>query len=224
VEVIGVDGTPRGWLAVRVCEREILEARLCRRFADVLRIAHRDAVIGVDMPIGLREQGLRRADLEAQSVLGPRARSVFPVPPRPVLEAPEYAVAVALSRQLLGMGISRQLYALRRKIAEVAAASGAGYRIVEVHPEVSFWALGGNQPLRHGKRSWNGLWERIELLRAAGFDLPRAISRAPSAAPHDFLDALAAAWSASRVAVGRARSLPDPPERDREGNAIAIWY
>ncbi len=198
MEVIGVDGTPRGWLAVKVRNREIAGACLVRRFAEIVQTVSRHSVIGVDMPIGLPERGLRQADLEARAVLGPRARSVFPVPPRAVLEASDYRLALALARKLAGTGISRQMYALRAKIAEVAAAVRGGHRIVEVHPEVSFWALHGCEPLRYSKHTWNGFWERLELLRAAGFELPLALSRGGNAAPDDFLDAVAAAWSAAR--------------------------
>jgi predicted RNase H-like nuclease len=44
------------------------------------------------------------------------------------------------------------------------------------------------------------------------------------AAVDDVLDATVAAWSAKRIASGIARSLPDPPERDAEGQPVAIWY
>ncbi|NUP38908.1 MAG: DUF429 domain-containing protein, partial [Streptomyces sp.] len=42
--------------------------------------------------------------------------------------------------------------------------------------------------------------------------------------PDDVLDAAAAAWSAHRIALGTAASLPDPPETTRDGLPVAIWY
>ncbi|MGW7574959.1 DUF429 domain-containing protein [Streptomyces sp. NPDC054765] len=40
----------------------------------------------------------------------------------------------------------------------------------------------------------------------------------------DILDAGAAAWTAHRIARMRARSLPDPPERDTDGRPVATCY
>ncbi|MFD8862917.1 DUF429 domain-containing protein, partial [Streptomyces sp. NPDC059590] len=42
--------------------------------------------------------------------------------------------------------------------------------------------------------------------------------------PDDVMDAAAAAWSAHRIALGTAVSLPDPPETTRDGLPVAIWY
>jgi predicted RNase H-like nuclease len=39
----------------------------------------------------------------------------------------------------------------------------------------------------------------------------------------DVLDAAVAAWTARRVALGTARSLPSPPEDVGDGWPTAIW-
>jgi predicted RNase H-like nuclease len=39
----------------------------------------------------------------------------------------------------------------------------------------------------------------------------------------DVLDAAVAAWSAERIALGIAATLPRPPERV-DGMAVCIWY
>jgi len=39
----------------------------------------------------------------------------------------------------------------------------------------------------------------------------------------DLLDALAALVVARAIAQGRARSFPEPPERDAHGIPVAIW-
>ena len=62
----------------------------------------------------------------------------------------------------------------------------------------------------------------LELLRRSGIDLA-AIGAAAASPLDDVLDAAAAAWSAHRIACGKARSLPDPPEL-LEGLRAAIWY
>ena len=59
------------------------------------------------------------------------------------------------------------------------------------------------------------------LLRRHGIDLTRlsATGRAPL---DDVLDAAAAPWSAIRILVGMAATLPDPPELV-DGYSVAIW-
>jgi len=76
--------------------------------------------------------------------------------------------------------------------------------------------------LRHRKKVGGGALERIELLRAQGIVLAD-IGEAAAAPLDDLLDAAAAAWSAHRIAVGEAESLPDPPQV-LAGRPVAIWY
>jgi predicted RNase H-like nuclease len=103
-------------------------------------------------------------------------------------------------------------------------ADAKGDRLFEVHPEVSFWALAGGIPLTHRKKSWAGQMARRSLLATAGVDLPDDLGPAGRVPPDDILDAAAAAWSAHRIAQGRAGSFPDPPQRDGRGRRLAIWY
>jgi predicted RNase H-like nuclease len=44
------------------------------------------------------------------------------------------------------------------------------------------------------------------------------------AADDDINDAFAVLWTARRIHAGRARGIPDPPERDARGIGMAIWY
>jgi Protein of unknown function (DUF429) len=79
--------------------------------------------------------------------------------------------------------------------------------------------------LQAGKRTWVGHLQRRVLLERAGIVVPADLGAAGRmAGVDDVLDAAVAAWSAQRIAAGIARSLPDPPERDTEGRAVAIWY
>jgi predicted RNase H-like nuclease len=57
-----------------------------------------------------------------------------------------------------------------------------------------------------------------------GIDLDGASGNAGSvAAVDDMLDAGVAAWTAKRLFDGVARSIPEPPEFDGNGRAVAIW-
>jgi predicted RNase H-like nuclease len=88
--------------------------------------------------------------------------------------------------------------------------------------EVSFRAMNDGKPLDHRKKSAGGALERLELLRGYGIELVdlEDIGGAPL---DDVLDAAAAAWSAERIATGKAVSLPDPPEFV-DGHRVAVWY
>ena len=74
--VMGVDGCRSGWL---ICRYEFAAHKLSfdvkRTFGDVLRDGANAQCIGVDIPIGLNEDGqARRCDIEARRMLGaPRA-------------------------------------------------------------------------------------------------------------------------------------------------------
>lgn len=222
MDVVGIDGTRGGWVAVCLAGGEFAEARVHSEFTVLIQAFPRAAVITVDIPIGLPLSGRRSADQEARRVLGARINSVFFVPPRSVLEAPTFAEAVRIARSL-DSSVSQQSYALGPRILEVARLT-SDRRIVEVHPEVSFWAMNNHRSLAHGKRTWNGLMMRWELLQKSGVELPNTIANTDDASADDIIDAAAAAWSALRIARGEGRSLPDPPEADLMGRQVAIWY
>jgi predicted RNase H-like nuclease len=175
------------------------------------------------MPIHPPEAGYRQADLAARAHLGRKASSIFPTPARSVLDAPSYADACAVARALDGRAISRQAWALRAKILEVGAwLPAAPCPVYEVHPEVSFSLLTG-APILAGKRRAAGLAARRQALSEAGIVTPTDLAEARGVAADDVLDAAVVAWSARRIAAGRACSFPDPPERLPDGRLDAIW-
>ncbi len=166
-------------------------------------------VVAVDVPIGF---GPREADAAARVYLKGAASTVFSIPARELLEQPFGP----------GLGVSAQAHALGPRIVHITDLARADSRIREVHPEVSFRAMNGGRSLHYRKKSGGGALERIELLRRHGIDLTK-LGTAASAPLDDVLDAAAAAWSADRIAIGAARSLPDPPQH-ADGLAVAIWY
>ena len=193
----------------------------------MIAAAERDGPVGhlgVDIPVGLADDGPRQADLLARARLGRRRSSLFLTPVRQALELPDYADAVALNRARTGQGLSRQAFGLRSKVLEVDAfVRSGGRRVHEVHPELSFATLAG-APLVHGKKTWSGAVARCRLLAAAGIVLDADLGPLPGrAGVDDVLDAGAAAWTALRIRDGTAESLPDPPELLPEGIAAAIW-
>lgn len=211
--VVGVDGFRGGWVAVELDAAGGATARTGRQLADLLDTEV--SVVAVDIPIGIPEGAARTADGEARRFVGARGSSVFTTPPRAALLAETFAEANRVARELTGKGLSQQSFALRHRIFEVDALAEADERIVEVHPEVSFCELAGQQ-LVHSKHKPEGLAERRDLLEVAGIAPP---NRPPGVPEADLLDAVVAAWTAARFARGEARPLPDG-HAERIG---AIW-
>jgi predicted RNase H-like nuclease len=223
--VVGVDACSAGWIAVVLGQGAFAQAVVAAGFRELVAAVPSASIVAVDIPIGLPTNGWRRADMEARRFLGGRSSSVFATPPRAAVEASSYEEANRSCRALTGQGLSRQAWALAPKILEVdRCRSEMGASLFEIHPEALFRALAG-RPLTAGKRTWAGYVERRSLLDAVGIVVPADIGPAGlRAAVDDVLDATAAAWSAKRIASGVGRSLPDPPERDAEGQPVAIWY
>jgi predicted RNase H-like nuclease len=183
------------------------------------------AVAGIDMPLGLLGSGWREADRAARGLLGPRRSSVFAIPPRTVWEQASYQAASQLCRELTGQGLSVQAWGLRARLLEADRYRGScPHPLYEVHPELAFRAMAG-APLAFSKHTPAGRELRRELLSRAGIELPPIPrARAPRAPVTDTLDAAAVAWSAWRIATGRAVVIPDRPQRDDQGLQIAIRY
>lgn len=215
-----MDGWKHGWVAVTLLDGAFAGAQIHKTAAAAIASNGDAIVIGMDIPMGMPDAGVRRADAEARARVGPRRSSVFHVPPRVVLEAAPYAEANRISKELFGRGISRQSYALREKILEVDSIARRDERLVEVHPEVTFARLAGHD-LTY-KKTWAGMNERRMLLRTVGIDLPADLGAAGVVPVDDVLDAAAVAWTADRVARGQAETIPADAEYD--GNLrMAIW-
>jgi predicted RNase H-like nuclease len=222
--VAGVDVWKGKWLAVVLRGRIYEDARLRTRIGDVLADVGDVGAVGIDMPIGLTSGEERRhADEAARAFVGPRRSSVFPTYPREVYAAPTYDAACEESIRLVGVSISRQAYGLGERLLELEQAVVGRADVWEVHPEVSFRGMAGDH-LRWPKASWNGFYERLELLRREGVEIPPAVESLHHVGSEDVLDAAAAAWTAARIAEGTAASLPSEPTQFAGDRPLAIWY
>lgn len=231
ITVTGVDGCRIGWVAATQSLRSgDCSIEVFATFAALLASMPASEVIAVDIPIGLGDSAPRPADLAARRFLGSRSSSVFPAPCRTSLDGSSYERASAISFQASGKKLSKQTYAIIPKIREVDVAlradSVARPRVVEVHPEVCFAALNGDQPLANSKKRSAGKQERLALLPAeyqAAYATARPRWLHKEVATDDILDALAALWTAVRVHSGLARSFPPPPlAHDSEGLPMRI--
>jgi predicted RNase H-like nuclease len=224
--VLGADACRAGWVGITLSD-EGIGAYVHAEIAGLVALAAEAgplAVVGIDIPIGLADAGLRRADLLARKAAGPRWASVFMTPVRAAVEMPDYQQACEVNRRLAGCGISRQAFNLREKILQVDRwLQQAPCPVVEVHPELCFGELAG-APLADSKSTWPGAAKRRQLLAAKGIVLTGDLGLAGrQVGVDDVLDAAAVAWTAQRVASGSARRLPAEPERFSDQVDCAIW-
>jgi predicted RNase H-like nuclease len=225
VAVLGVDGWRGAWVGALLDGRSVRLLALPDAAA-VLAVPG-VAVVAIDMPIGLSEDGVRACDVAARDLLRPTgaASSVFPSPVRAVLAARDYAHARELSRAATvpPRAPSAQTFMLVQAIRTLDDALGTPPtdRVVEVHPELAFrLGLGG---VTARKATAVGTVQRLRALRAV-MDVEDALAAAPTGVPMvDALDACAAAWSAQRLAEGRADCVGDGTT-DARGRPMRICW
>jgi predicted RNase H-like nuclease len=213
--VAGVIPCEDGWLVASAKLQGVTIApelpRMLGSFMDVLDERPAFSVVGLHAPVGLLDhpvQGGRTCEREARALLGRRtAGYIRSAPARTTLNGNGHAVDVGSA-------------ALAHRYAEVAQEMGP-YRqrtVFEVHPELSFYQLNGDQPLEHTKRSAQGRQERHTLLEARIPGVERILeARLKRVRRHHLLDATACLWTARRI-LGRAMTrLPMDPEWDSQG-------
>lgn len=269
--LVGVDGCKAGWIAVH---RDLgstprnpgssphnpgsthrnpgasFSVDVFPSFAALLDTLPPDALVAVDMPIGLPDfsrKGGRGPEALVRPLLGNRQSSVFAIPSRAALYAAtddfttieawyaahRRASEVAKASSDPPRGVSIQAFGIFAKIREIDALLIARPqlrgRVFESHPEVAFCRLNGGQAMSLPKKIKGavnpaGMAERKALLCRHGYE-QSFLDRAPprGAAADDFLDAAAMMLIAARIANGEARPFPDPPLCDRFGIPVAIW-
>jgi predicted RNase H-like nuclease len=224
LRAIGLDGFSKGWVAVVMDG----DAQTIFFHADIAAaLSGQFDRAGIDIPIGMTEDGERACDLLARAKLRPHASRVFTGARRWLWQ--DYADPDQANREALRRGqarVSRQLWHLGRKIMEVDAFLRAHPPIdaCEVHPELVFLRLNGSKPLPP-KKSEEGDALRRRLLKRQGF---RAIDRwldqqriGTGAKRDDVLDACAVAIAARDP----AGSLPEAEmSRDEFGLPMRIWF
>ena len=217
MRVAGADGRRGGWVVAVVDVSGIPRLESLDYVAPLAPALAPDlAVIAIDMPIGLSDDGPRACDIAARRLLQPHGTRVFPSPPRVSLgHVDDYAAACAAAIAATGKSLSKQTWNLLASIREVDAIADDP-RIVECHPELAFALMQGH-PVDERKKTVEGRARRLDLLRGWLPDL------GDPAYGDDGLDALACAWSAARIATGKALTLPaGEVPRDGAGRPMRI--
>jgi predicted RNase H-like nuclease len=128
--------------------------------------------------------------------------------------------------------VSAQAWGIYGKVRDLdralASDANAQTAIVEVHPEVCFWVWSARSPMKFSKKKREGRGERLALAedwlgegilaRARGGHLKKDL------ADDDILDAIAALWTAHRIADGSCETLPESPPVDETGLPMQIVF
>lgn len=240
-QVAGVDGCKDGWLIAIVSgkRKKVTENSweftfervvIANTFAEVLSKTIDCVLVCIDIPIGLSNGDKpRQCDVMARRLLRrARASSVFPAPIRPCLSATDYETACKISLEYSGKKLSKQSFALLRKIRQVddLMAPPLQQRVREIHPEISFWAINNKKPIQQNKKTVPGQARRHRLLHDIFGNVDIVLAYAPNSGyvMDDALDALVAAWTASQTIIGEAGTLPEEPEYDSRGLRMEIVH
>jgi len=224
LRAIGLDGFSRGWVAV-LLDGDEQDISFHGDVSTALSAPFDRA--GIDIPIGMTDDGERACDLLARQKLRPHASRVFTGARRWLWQ--EFSDPDKANKEALRRGetrVSRQLWHLGPKIMEVDTFLRAHreHDVREVHPELVFLRLNGDKPLP-AKKSDEGDALRRRLLKREGFrdiDLWLTEARIGTGAKRDdVLDACAVAIAAREP----AGCLPnDAPQLDTYGLPMQIWY
>lgn len=197
------------------------EPRLYETFSDVLSERPSFLVIVTNTPVGFVESpglGTRRCDREARHLLGRRGSTIRNAPTLAALRAGIHVAGDGLD------AVSATL--LPRYLEVVREMSPYRQRVVyEGNPELSFYHLNGDQPLRSSKRLEVGREERRALLEGKMQGVNRILdAELPGAARKHLFDVAAMLWTARRVLGHAAKRIPADAEWDSEGLRMEIVY
>jgi len=212
----GVEPCRGGWLVVSGKLQGVSlfpePPQVVPSITDVLDSRPPYEIIALHAPIGLPGEptrGGRACDRAARKLLGVRRGAAVTAPP-------SRSVAYDVS----GTGLSAVVRAQLGRIREVQrdVASYHQRTVFEVHPELGFFQLNDDTPLKFAKRTHLGIEERLELLRARMPGLERVIDHVPDGVRlATVLDACVDLWTARRIAARAVARLPEVPEWNEDG-------
>jgi|GEM_PF-71361 len=233
MKFIGIDGCRSGWIYVQINLQQRWQTGVVAQISQLAALLLQSRLALIDIPIGLLTQRRqeRRCDSEARKHLKLRRSSVFPVPCREALLADNYQQASAINYQHTGRRLSKQTWNIMPKIKEIDSFlqtfEGSG-KIREMHPELCFWGLNRQQPMRFNKKKQQGFDERLQVVRRYFPQSDTLVKQTLQRFSRkivlrdDILDALVGALTARHFQ--HLRSLPENPEIDELGLPMEVVY
>src|SRR4051812_12317586 len=225
----GVVPCPAGWLVAsgKLVGIQIHPEppRVAASFREIVDNIPQYRVIAVTLPIGLPtrvRRGGRKADQEARQILGfPHSGAIGSTPTRSALRKDDYEAARKANGGLLDVVTWQQFKKIRELDEEMQPYLQR--QVYEVRPELSFFQLNENVPMKHTKDSVRGRREREELLRRRMPGSERILdAELPRVRLTHLIDAAATLWTARRVVTKAVTRLPEDPEWDDAGLRMEI--
>lgn len=222
----GIEPCPGGWLVVSAKLQGIALApqgpEVFERFTDILDYRPSFSVLAIHLPLGLpsdKVPGGRKCDRDARTVLHwPRSAAIASPPSRKELKTWERG----------DTGVQRLSVVTRSlmpRIVEVYQHLSSYHQrtLFEVHPELSFFQLNDDRPLRFSKHAQAGLDERCELLTRKIPGVERVLTaKLDGVRLSHLLDGAADLWTARRLFARAVSRLPEDPEWDDDGLRMEI--
>lgn len=197
------------------------EPRLLGSFLEVLDERPAFAALVVNAPIGYLDSpnsGMRTCDREARELLGWRGLTVHRSPSRATLSGQsdwrlDHLDAVSATLLPRYREVAAEMWPFRQRVVY----SGL--------PELSFYLLKNNLPLRWSKKTDDGIVERRSVLMAKIPGIKRVLdAKMPGVRDRHLCDAAALMWSARRAYGKAARRIPTDGEWDSEGLRMELIY
>jgi predicted RNase H-like nuclease len=190
-------------------------------FLEVLNERPQFVTIVVNAPIGVidsTELGVRSCDRIARSLLGRRGAAVHNAPTRDVLTTGQHSSGDQID------AVTKTLLPAYRELA--SEMSPYRQRVVyEGNPELSFYQLNSNRPLRRSKKIEVGRDERRMVLVNKMPGAEKILDSELRGVPKKHLfDAAALLWTARRVYGHAAIRIPSDAEWDSEGMRMEFVY
>jgi predicted RNase H-like nuclease len=228
----GVEPCPGGWLLASAklvgttCHAE--RPRVVPTFREILESVPSYAAIAVHIPVGLpavATTGGRSAEREARRLLGfPRRGAILSAPTRRALAASDdYEKASALN----GGHLDYITWRMLPKVREIADEVQSYHQrtVFEVSPELTYFSINGNRPMRYPKRTYVGQGERREVLGNRVQGIQNIFNaQLPRVRHWHLTDVAADLWTARRILGKGIHRLPEQPEWNDDGLRMEIVY
>ena len=226
---IGIDGCQSGWVSAYREDQMEWKFEIFPTIQNLWNVFSNAKLVLIDIPIGLRdkESEPRLCDKAARKYLTrTRSSSIFPTPCRASLYVDSYIQANLINRKMTGKGLSKQTWNITGKIREVDILlrndPKASKVFIESHPELCFTTLSNGAPMKHYKKTDEGIKERLSIIESYCKDSKKILNKVSlqlsneKVSLDDILDAWILAISASK-GKSNLRFLPDKYEYDSEG-------